>query len=149
MKIFFSKKEMSATYPVWIGSLAPDVQETHLLETFNSYGPIASVRVIRDGSGRSKKFGFINFHSLRQAEMAAEFGQRALVNGRQVVVKGPQELQKDGHYKSSMDYRPLTDCLFFMEKGGCSNRDSVSDLGQWDVVSSTRCSCVSNASVEP
>ena len=122
---------MSTTFPVWVGSLSPSVQETDLLEFFGRYGTVVSVKVMRDNKGRSRKFGFVNYHTLKEAEEATKFGRTAVIRGNQVTVKGPRDLQKEGHFKmpshtkSPVDYRPLTDCLFFMEKGGCSNGDNV------------------------
>ena len=127
---------MARLFPIWIGSLPNEADEKDLKSCFQKCGNIESVRVLRDEKGHSKCFGYVNFLRLSDAEAAARLGQLALIRGRKVLVKGPKQLQQEGHLsppgdagkaskKSSKDFRPLTDCLFFMEKGGCRDGNRV------------------------
>lgn len=122
---------MSAPYPVWVGSLPPSATEVDLVNAFSGCGTVDSVKVMKDGKGKSRQFGYINYVREDDAERAAKFGTLVRIQGRSVLVKGPKELEKEGHYKrkatapsAGKDYRPLTDCLFFME-GGCKSGDKV------------------------
>lgn len=123
---------MSAPYPVWVGSLPPNATEVDLMNAFSGCGTVDSVKVMKDGKGKSRQFGYINFVREYDAERAAKFGTVVLIQGRSITAKGPRELEKEGHYKrkaaasgAAKDYRPLTDCLFFMEKDGCKSGDKV------------------------
>ena len=123
---------MSSLYPVWVGSLPPNATEVDLMNAFSGCGNVVSVKVMKDSEGKSRQFGYINFARQHDAEWAAKFGTAVLIQGRSISVKGPTELEREGHYKrraaasgATKDYRPLTDCLFFMEKDGCKARDKV------------------------
>ena len=123
---------MSAPYPVWVGSLPPSATEVDLVNAFSGCGSVDSVKIMKDGKGKSRQFGYMNYKREDDAERAARFGALVLIQGRSILAKGPKELEKEGHYKrktavssAGKDYRPLTDCLFFMEKGGCKSRDKV------------------------
>jgi RNA recognition motif-containing protein len=56
---------------IYVGNLAPDTTEDELRQAFESYGEIASVKIIRDGAtGESRGFGFIEMPSEDQAKAA-------------------------------------------------------------------------------
>lgn len=112
--------------------MPPSATEVDLMNAFSGCGTVDSVKVMKDGKGKSRQFGYINYVREDDAERAARFGTLVLIQGRSIQVKGPKELEKEGHYKrkaaapsAGKDYRPLTDCLFFMEKGGCKSVDKV------------------------
>lgn len=134
---------MSALYPVWVGSLPPNATEVDLVNAFSGCGHVVSVKVMKDGKGKSRQFGYINFAREHDAERAAKYGNVVLVQGRSVSAKGPSELEKEGHYKrkatASKDYRPLTDCHFFMDKDGCKSKDKVGLFKGWLVIGRGMC----------
>jgi RNA recognition motif-containing protein len=58
---------------IYVGNLTPDTTEDELRQAFESFGEIASVKIIRDGAtGESRGFGFIEMQSEDQAKAAIE-----------------------------------------------------------------------------
>ncbi|KAL9957262.1 hypothetical protein ACROYT_G038876 [Oculina patagonica] len=139
-----------ADFPVWVGGLSLDVKENVLHNLFYKFGPIKSIVILRDDSGRSKQCGFVNFLSQEVAELAAKKLDGCEVLGQAIKTKGPRELLSTGRSTTFVpvtavnsekkDYRPLTDCPFFVENrqcfpkpGECSFRHCLAAL-QTDVV---------------
>ena len=114
---------LQAAYPVWVGSLDTAVDEGLLTSAFQHFGKIHSVVVQRDEFGRSKCFGYVNFTSQSAAEKAAVVMNSKDVGGKKVKTKGPRVLQTEGYFVSGgKDYRPLTDCRYFMKRGRCKRK---------------------------
>ncbi len=117
------------TYPVWVGSLKETVKENDLKRVFSKLGAgaaIASYKVMRDPQGRSRKFGYVNYYKKADAEKAARQATGASIQGVQIQTKGPSVLQKEGFLATVRDFRPLTDCSFFVEGKKCSKGKNVS-----------------------
>ncbi len=58
---------------IYVGNLTPDTTEDELRQAFESFGEIASVKIIRDGAtGESRGFGFIEMQSEDQAKAAID-----------------------------------------------------------------------------
>jgi cold-inducible RNA-binding protein len=58
---------------IYVGNLTPDTTEEELRQAFESFGEIASVKIVRDGTtGESRGFGFVEIPSEDQAKAAIE-----------------------------------------------------------------------------
>ena len=83
-------------------------------------------------------FGFVNFYNEVEAERAATAKQGFKVSGVSIKTKGPRQLSVEGHFtksppkpegilaNSSHNYRPLTDCAYFVSGKKCTKGGNVS-----------------------
>jgi RNA recognition motif-containing protein len=56
---------------IYVGNLSPDVTDKTIREAFESFGEVASARVIKDKySGQSRGFGFVEMPGQSQAQTA-------------------------------------------------------------------------------
>lgn len=62
---------------VFVKNLSESTTEEELKKVFGEFGPLTSIVVMRDGDGKSKCFGFVNFENAEDAARAAE-----ALNGR-------------------------------------------------------------------
>ena len=124
-----AEQQGAPTYPVWVGSLSESVREEDLIRLFSKHGAIASCRLMKDKQGRSKKFGYVNFHNRVEAEKAAKKLAGFKIQGLAIKTKGPSVLQEQGHFKTTpsvgANYRPLTDCTFFIQGAICKKGKKV------------------------
>eukprot|EP01124_Arcella_intermedia_P004815 TRINITY_DN1276_c0_g1_i1.p1 TRINITY_DN1276_c0_g1~~TRINITY_DN1276_c0_g1_i1.p1 ORF type:complete len:516 (+),score=83.24 TRINITY_DN1276_c0_g1_i1:61-1608(+) len=69
---------------LYVGDLATEVTENELFETFNTVGPVASIRVCRDSYKpfQSLGYAYVNFHNPTHAERALE-----LLNNKPILGK--------------------------------------------------------------
>ena len=117
------------TFPVWVGSLNEHVTEKDLRKHFSKFGEIASVKLKTDNAtGKSLGFGWVNFCARGNAESAAaKMAGVSIRGGDRIKTSGPAELERKGLFSpEKVDYRPLTDCSFYIEGKHCKNGDAVS-----------------------
>eukprot|EP00435_Cladocopium_sp_Y103_P046964 s1213_g13.t1 len=95
---------------LYVGDLHPDVTEAMLYEIFNAVGPVASIRVCRDAVTRkSLGYGYVNFHSVPDAERALDTLNYSSIRGRSCRIMWCQRdptLRKTGAgniYVSNLD----------------------------------------------
>ena len=68
---------------LYVGDLAPAVNEAKLFEVFNTVGPVASIRICRDAvTRRSRGYGYVNFHNPADAERALDTMNYQNIDGR-------------------------------------------------------------------
>ncbi len=88
-----NKLRGAVTYSVWVGSLSEVTDKNALMAQFRKFGPLHSVKVIRDEAGKSKLHGYVNYHNQEVAEVAAREMNGAEICGRKVKTRGPTELK--------------------------------------------------------
>jgi len=77
---------------LYIGGLSYSVDDHSLKEAFTSFGDVESAKVILDrDTGRSKGFGFVNFHSEEAASSALSAMDGQELQGRSIRVSEAQE----------------------------------------------------------
>jgi len=68
---------------LYVGDLAPDVNEGLLFEIFNAVGPVASIRVCRDAvTRRSLGYAYVNYHQIADAERALDTMNYTMIKSR-------------------------------------------------------------------
>jgi polyadenylate-binding protein len=71
------------TPSLYVGDLAPDVNESLLFEIFSAVGPVASIRVCRDAvTRRSLGYSYVNFHQMPDAERALDTMNFSMIKGK-------------------------------------------------------------------
>ena len=72
---------------IYVGNLSYEVTEAELQETFESFGQIESVKIIKDNySGRSKGFGFVEMANNSDAQSAIDGLNDKELKGRTLKV---------------------------------------------------------------
>ncbi|MCC7009864.1 MAG: RNA-binding protein [Acidobacteria bacterium] len=83
---------------LYVGNLSFSTQEQTLEQTFAAYGPVESVRLVRDkATGQSRGFGFVEMGSDEGARAAIEQLNESQLEGRRLTVNEarPQEPRGD------------------------------------------------------
>jgi len=98
--VFVKNLDKAMFASLYVGDLHPDVTEAMLYEIFNSVGPVASIRVCRDTvTRRSLGYGYVNFHSVSDAERALDTLNYSGIKGRACRIMWSQRdpsLRKSG-----------------------------------------------------
>jgi len=79
-------------------------------------------------------FGYVTYSTEEDAERAARVFNGFNFNGNTIKTKGPRALREEGHsprmskssQQDNLDYRPYTDCSFFMQGNLCKKGENVS-----------------------
>jgi RNA recognition motif-containing protein len=73
---------------IYIGNLSSDVNDETIREAFESFGEVASARVIKDKyNGESRGFGFVEMTTLSQAKTAIKSLNGKKLLGKEMSVK--------------------------------------------------------------
>ncbi|XP_063281919.1 embryonic polyadenylate-binding protein [Pelobates fuscus] len=97
--IFKSRRERELEYGtkvleftnVYIKNFGEDMDDKRLKEMFSAFGNTQSVKVMIDGHGRSRGFGFVNFGSHEEAQKAVSEMNGKELNGRILYVGRAQK----------------------------------------------------------
>ena len=72
---------------IYIGNLAPDVREDDLRQSFEPFGQIETVAIVKDKySGESKGFGFVEMSSVDDAHSAIDGLNGKEIKGKNIIV---------------------------------------------------------------
>ncbi|XP_006889976.1 PREDICTED: polyadenylate-binding protein 1-A-like isoform X2 [Elephantulus edwardii] len=71
---------------IYIKNFGEDMDDKHLQDVFGKFGPVLSVKVMTDESGKSKGFGFVNFEKHEDAQKAVDEMNGQEFNGKQIYV---------------------------------------------------------------
>ena len=112
-------------FPVWIGDLHSDLNEKELEQRFSRFGSIDSCHIKNDQHVGKKHSAYVNFTNQESAEEAARKLEGHVFNGKPIITKGPQQLRSEGYLPAGVNFRPYTDCTFFMDDM-CKHGESVS-----------------------
>ena len=80
---------------VFVGHLAPDVDEGVLSKIFSAFGAVLTVNVDRNEDGTSKGYGFVQFDSFESADAAIEAMHRQYVHNQQITVQYARRKDSD------------------------------------------------------
>jgi len=81
---------------IFIKNLDKNIDNKQLFDTFSSFGKILSCKVVVDGGGVSRGFGFIHYEKQEEADLAIEKVNNMILGTKQVYV-GPFIPKKDKH----------------------------------------------------
>ncbi|XP_005880891.2 PREDICTED: polyadenylate-binding protein 1 [Myotis brandtii] len=76
---------------VYVKNFGEGMNDERLLEIFSQYGPLSSVKVMTDDSGKSKGFGFIRFERHVDAKKAVEELNGKEFRGKRIYVSRAQK----------------------------------------------------------
>jgi splicing factor 3B subunit 4 len=89
------KKSADVGANLFIGSLANEVDEKLLSDTFSAFGPVLEAKVARDpDSGLAKGYGFVNFDNFESADAAIEAMNGQFLCNKPITVQ--YSFKKDG-----------------------------------------------------
>ncbi|SPO32743.1 uncharacterized protein UTRI_05754_B [Ustilago trichophora] len=71
---------------LFLGRLDYDVTEKDLHREFDMYGPISTIRVVRDKEGKSRGYAFVAYERERDMKAAYKDAEGIKINGRRVMV---------------------------------------------------------------
>ncbi|CAG5133917.1 unnamed protein product [Candidula unifasciata] len=76
---------------VYIKNFGEELDDDHLRELFEPYGKIISAKVMYDGNGKSRGFGFVSFEEPEAAERAVTMLNGTELGGKQLYVGRAQK----------------------------------------------------------
>jgi splicing factor 3B subunit 4 len=104
---------------LFVGNLAPSVDEQTLYATFGAFGGIAVTKIMRDpDNGESKGFGFVNFDSFEAADGAIAAMNGQYLAERPIVVQYAFRKDAKGERHGSAAERLLASAMSGGRKDG-------------------------------
>lgn len=99
---------------IYVGNLPRNLSESELRQTFENFGEVATVSIIKDKySGQSRGFGFIEMPSQQEAERAIAALNGQELKGRTITVNQarPREdrPKKSGFFPRRGNRNPFSD----------------------------------------
>lgn len=80
---------------IYVGNLSRDVTEEDLRQTFEAFGKVETVSIIKDKfSGESRGFGFVEMPNEAEAQAAISGLNRKELKGQQIIVNPARPLSE-------------------------------------------------------
>jgi cold-inducible RNA-binding protein len=91
---------------IYVGNLSSDVTDETIREAFESFGQVASAKVIKDKyTGQSRGFGFVEMVEQTQAQTAIKSLNGKEILGKEISVSEARPRRDDGRTGGGrMDY---------------------------------------------
>ena len=87
---------------IYVGNLSYDITEEDLKQSFEAFGEVASVKVIKDMySGRSKGFGFVEMPGKSRGLSAIDGLNGTEMKGRSIKVNKAKPRSDDNRYRGN------------------------------------------------
>ena len=87
---------------IYVGSLSYDVTEEELKQTFEAFGEVESVKIIKDKyTNRSKGFGFVEMSGKSKALSAIDGLNGTELKGRSIKVNKAKPRSEDNRYRGN------------------------------------------------
>jgi len=102
----------SPSHTLYVGNLFFDVTEDALKKEFLKFGNVNLVRIIYDGRGLSKGFGYVEFADPSSAAKAIENLNQQIFEGRRMTVQYTIRKEKPQHRFGSTPKNPPSKTLF-------------------------------------
>lgn len=77
---------MNCYNTLFVGRLAFEVTERKLLREMETFGPVKDIKLVRDKTGRSKGYGFVEYENEDDMKRAYRAADGMKIEGREVVV---------------------------------------------------------------
>ncbi len=91
---------------IYVGNLSYQTDEDSLKSAFDSMGEVLSVRIIKDPTGRSKGFGFVEMTSDADADRAISSLNGTNFMGRNIIVNEARpQTEKSGSRTTRKPYK--------------------------------------------
>ncbi|KAI0647080.1 polyadenylate binding protein [Trametes meyenii] len=85
-------EEMKAQFTnIYVKNIDPEVTQEEFLQLFEPFGEITSAVLQTDDEGKSRGFGFVNFHTHEEAQKAVDALHDSDVHGRKLFVARAQK----------------------------------------------------------
>ncbi|KAM7540236.1 hypothetical protein Aperf_G00000038214 [Anoplocephala perfoliata] len=92
----------------YVKRFGPDLTSEELKKMFDKFGDIINAHVMRDESGRSRRFGFVAFEEPSSAEAAVHEMNGKLVNGKCLYVgRAMKRAERDEYILKKFGQQPL------------------------------------------
>jgi len=91
---------------VFVGNLFFSATASDIEAEFSRYGTVVNTRVVTDGNGQSKGFGFIEFEKESEARAAVEQGDTRTFQGRRLSVQVHKPRERTFSHSSRSDHPP-------------------------------------------
>ncbi|VFQ80621.1 unnamed protein product [Cuscuta campestris] len=90
---------------LYVKNLDDDLSEDLLREKFSKHGKVQNAIIVRDENGKSRGFGFVNFHSHEDANRAVQCMNGTLLGSKQLfVVRAQKKDSRDDISRCAYDH---------------------------------------------